>query len=54
VFWRGPGRPTSGCTAMPAADLEEIVRWVDARFDPVIVQLPDPVFERVHAEWGLP
>jgi D-alanyl-D-alanine dipeptidase len=53
-IWRGPRRPTSGCTAMAEADLETILRWLDPKHRPVLVQLPEPAFQTLHAEWGLP
>jgi D-alanyl-D-alanine dipeptidase len=34
---------TSGCTALHRADLEELLRWLDAGKEPVIVQLPAAV-----------
>jgi D-alanyl-D-alanine dipeptidase len=40
-IWKAPGVATSGCTAMAEHDLARIVRWVDARKRPLLVQLPD-------------
>jgi len=53
-IWRGPNRPTAGCTAMPAESLEEALRWLDAGLEPTLVQLPEPVFHQVRTAWGLP
>lgn len=53
-IWRGPNRPTAGCTAMPEESLEEALRWLDADLEPTLVQLPEPVFQRVRDSWGLP
>jgi L,D-peptidoglycan transpeptidase YkuD (ErfK/YbiS/YcfS/YnhG family) len=53
-IWRGPRRPTSGCTAMAESDLEGVLRWLDAKQKPVLVQLPEPALKAVHADWGLP
>jgi D-alanyl-D-alanine dipeptidase len=53
-IWRGPKRPTSGCTAMEEDELERILRWLDPKQKPVLVQLPDPALETVRADWGLP
>ena len=44
-IWKAPGVPTSGCTAMSEAALERVVRWLDSRKRPLLVQLP-------HAEIG--
>jgi L,D-peptidoglycan transpeptidase YkuD (ErfK/YbiS/YcfS/YnhG family) len=52
--WRGPKRPTAGCTAMASDQIQEILRWLDPALGPVLVQLPEPVFRGVRAAWGLP
>jgi D-alanyl-D-alanine dipeptidase len=39
-IWRAPGVPTIGCTAMDAGDLASVVRWLDPRARPVLVQAP--------------
>ncbi len=52
--WRGPKRPTAGCTAMASDHIQEILRWLDPDLGPVLVQLPEPVFRGVRAAWGLP
>jgi L,D-peptidoglycan transpeptidase YkuD (ErfK/YbiS/YcfS/YnhG family) len=52
--WRGPKRPTAGCTAMPRDDIQETLRWLDPDLDPTLVQLPESVFRSVRSEWGLP
>jgi L,D-peptidoglycan transpeptidase YkuD (ErfK/YbiS/YcfS/YnhG family) len=53
-IWRGPKRPTSGCTAMAEDALETILRWLDPKQKPVLVQLPEPAFRAVEKDWGLP
>jgi L,D-peptidoglycan transpeptidase YkuD (ErfK/YbiS/YcfS/YnhG family) len=53
-IWREAGSPTSGCTAMPASDLETVVRWLDPRRDPQLVQLPEPEYMRLRRAWSLP
>ena len=41
-IWKAPGVPTSGCTAMSEDALARVVRWLDARQRPLLVQLPEP------------
>ena len=53
-IWRSAGSPTSGCTAMPAADLETIVRWLDPAHRPMLVQLPAAEYTRLREVWSLP
>jgi L,D-peptidoglycan transpeptidase YkuD (ErfK/YbiS/YcfS/YnhG family) len=51
---RAEGSPTSGCTAMPASDLETVVRWLDPRRAPRLVQLPRAEYARLRRAWSLP
>jgi len=53
-IWRSAGSPTSGCTAMPADDLEAIVRWLDPARRPALVQLPAGEYARLRRAWSLP
>lgn len=53
-IWREQGSPTSGCTAMPADDLETLVRWLDASRRPMLVQLPVAEYARLRRRWSLP
>ena len=52
--WRGPGTTTAGCTAMPDAALAEALGWLDAEAGPVLVQLPQPAYDRLAGGWELP
>lgn len=53
-IWRGEHQPTVGCTAMAAEALEEILRWLDAAAEPVLVQLPDAAYRADSTRWSLP
>jgi D-alanyl-D-alanine dipeptidase len=53
-IWDAPGKGTAGCTAMEAAKMEEMLRWLDASKRPVLVQLPQAEFELLRGAWGLP
>lgn len=53
-IWAGPGAPTSGCTAMPASDLQAVVRWLDPAKRPLLVQLPTAEYARMRGAWALP
>lgn len=52
--WRSPTTATSGCTSMPDASLQTVLAWLDARQEPVLVQLPRDVRRRLARAWGLP
>jgi D-alanyl-D-alanine dipeptidase len=53
-IWAAPGVATSGCTAFAAGDLELILRWLDPRARPALVQLPEAEYRRLRAGWRLP
>ena len=53
-IWRGFRQPTAGCTAMATEQIQETVRWLDGTAKPLLVQLPEPEYQRVREAWGLP
>jgi len=53
-IWKGPGKGTAGCTAMPTAAVEETIRWLDPDQRPVLVQLPESEYARLRSAWELP
>ena len=53
-IWERPGEGTSGCTAMPAEQLLRVIRWLDQRKKPVLVQLPEAEYRQFRELWGLP
>ncbi len=46
------GNGTAGCTAMPEANIEEIVRWIGN--GAVLVQMPEAEYKSLPAKWRLP
>src|ERR1043166_3597633 len=53
-IWAGPSKGTAGCTAMAQPGLEELLRWLDAKKRPLLVQLPEAEYARLRAAWRLP
>jgi D-alanyl-D-alanine dipeptidase len=53
-IWRGPRQPTSGCTAMHPDHLEALLRWLDPKAHPILVQLPEPEYQARKEAWSLP
>jgi D-alanyl-D-alanine dipeptidase len=53
-IWRGPGQATVGCTAMPQAQLESVLAWLDPARQPVLVQLPLAEYKQLKKQWQLP
>ncbi len=51
---RGEDVPSSGCTVMERARLEELLRWLRPDAAPELVQLPLEEYRRFQAEWDLP
>ena len=45
---------TAGCTAMDAAALDAVLRWLDPARTPRFVLLPDAEYARLAASWRLP
>jgi len=53
-IWRGPAQPTVGCIAMPQADLESLLGWLDPERKPLLVQLPAAQYQKLRHRWNLP
>ncbi len=53
-IWKGPRRPTAGCTAMAEASMTAVLRWLDPALTPMLVQLPLAEYQARRAAWGLP
>ena len=53
-IWKGTGHGTAGCTAMEEAKLEDVLMWLDAGKNPVVIQFPESVYEKYRAAWSLP
>lgn len=52
--WKTPATPTTGCSAMAERDLLNIIKWLDPARQPVLVQLPRPVYDQVRQALQLP
>jgi D-alanyl-D-alanine dipeptidase len=53
-IWGGPRSPTVGCTAFDPQQLETLLRWLDAKEHPVMVQLPKAEYAKRRVNWALP
>lgn len=53
-IWGGPGSSTVGCTAMAPENIEALLRWLDPKRDPVLVQLTRGAYDAVRKDWRLP
>ena len=52
--WMSASEGTAGCTALPIAQVETIVRWLDQAKHPILVQLPLAKYEQLKVPWKLP
>ena len=50
--WRGPDKPTVGCTAMSKSDMSMLLRWLDAEKQPLLVQAPANELPELLAQIG--
>lgn len=53
-IWNGPTSHTAGCTAFDEEKLREVIFWLDSTEQPLLVQLPEPVYARMRSKWQLP
>jgi zinc D-Ala-D-Ala dipeptidase len=53
-IWEAPGKGTAGCAAMEEGNMQDVLRWLDAKKRPALVQLPQAEFERLRKAWKLP
>ena len=53
-IWEGPGKGTAGCTAMNSSSMEDLLRRLEAKKRPILVQLPQVELARWRKVWGLP
>jgi D-alanyl-D-alanine dipeptidase len=53
-IWKNAQTGTAGCTAMTSEKMEELLRWLDGKKNPVLVQLPEKEYQQLKGDWKLP
>lgn len=53
-IWKDAAHGTAGCTAMEPTEIEALLRWLDPKRSPVLVQLPAEQYAKAMKQWGLP
>jgi len=53
-IWEAPLRGTSGCTALSAADMEEILGRLRPEANPLLIQLPREEYDILRSSQGFP
>lgn len=53
-IWRGPDRPSSGCTTMHKNEILWLMQWLHPEAHPHYVVLPTAEYQRLQKLWALP
>jgi len=53
-IWAGPQSHTAGCTAFDEAKLRELIKWLDPKKRPLLVQLTAYDYRNLRTRWKLP
>lgn len=53
-IWKKENTGTAGCTAMKRENIENVLEWLDAKKNPVLIQLPETHYARFQTLWKLP
>jgi D-alanyl-D-alanine dipeptidase len=53
-IWSGPGSHTAGCTAFSEEKLRDVIKWLDRRKRPLLVQLTLQDYANLRTRWMLP
>ena len=53
-IWKDADSPTVGCTAMARENIEKILTFLDAKKNPVLIQLPEDTYTQFQTKWKLP
>jgi L,D-peptidoglycan transpeptidase YkuD (ErfK/YbiS/YcfS/YnhG family) len=53
-LWKTSDTGTAGCTAMAPDTMQPLLRWLDAKAQPVFVLLPIDAYHALQADWQLP
>ena len=53
-IWENDHTGTDGCTAMAEKNMLRVLRWIDAKERPLLVQLPESAYIKIRHRYGLP
>jgi len=53
-IWKGSDAGTAGCTAMSQENMERLLHWLDPSANPVLIQIPEDIYQKLQTAWDLP
>ncbi len=53
-IWKDADSPTVGCTATSRENIEKVLSFLDAKKNPVLIQLPKDSYAQFQTKWKLP
>lgn len=53
-IWKSSTTGTAGCTAMERTNIEKTLTWLDAKKNPVLIQMPETEYRNYQKTWNLP
>ncbi len=53
-IWANNSSGTAGCTAMERTNIELIFNWIDAKKNPILIQMPQNQYQNYQKKWKLP
>ena len=53
-IWKDETGGTAGCTAMKREHIETLLGWLDAKKNPVLIQMPEASYQIYQKSWKLP
>jgi L,D-peptidoglycan transpeptidase YkuD (ErfK/YbiS/YcfS/YnhG family) len=53
-IWKDAETGTAGCTAMERENLEKVVKWLDPKKYPYLIQMPEESYQAYRKSWNLP
>lgn len=53
-IWKDADSPTVGCTATSRENIEKVLAFLDAKKNPVLIQLPKDTYTKFQTKWKLP
>jgi D-alanyl-D-alanine dipeptidase len=53
-IWKDTDSPTVGCTAMARENIETVLAFLDAKKNPVLIQLSKVSYTQFQTKWKLP